>query len=198
MPTITTQPMLRIDYTNHSAQVIDPQGNCVAIYSHVHGRAAAIVRIAREGWLLTPEASWAYTWPPDGRQHPLVHRPRPESPVLDPMPLDPNASPDTVATQIVSHFGPGTWVIGVTTDDPHATVHRADLALPYTPHCGTASHGVPATMAKAIGVLDTHEPHAVITLLTALAVDTCRACQRCWRPAWSSPPTTAPFASANG
>lgn len=178
---------LKIDYTNHSAQILDSEENCVAIYSHFHGRSAMIVRLACEGWLLHPDDNWTYTSPPDGRQHPLIHRPHPEVPVPDPLPLHQDTDDAAEATRIVNHFGPGSSVVGVLTDGPHSTIHRADLAAPRAPHCGMTSHGVLRPVTSALGVVNNPGAHAVVELLTGLGLDACRACRRCWRPTWQLP-----------
>lgn len=183
-----SQYTVKVDYTNQSAQITDGDGRCVAIYSHVHGRDATLFRIARDGWLLDPDGTWEYTWPPDGRQHPLVYRPRPATPVLDTLALDgPDASDLDVATRIINHFGAGSWVIGVLSDAPHASVHRADLNEPRDPVCGMVSHGVPARLVRALGLVEVAAPYAVLALLATIGVETCRPCKRCWRPTWKIP-----------
>lgn len=66
--------LLRLDYTNKSAQIIDRTGGCVAIYSHLGGRDAAVARVAEDGWHLAPGGQWNVTTPPDGREHPVTYR----------------------------------------------------------------------------------------------------------------------------
>jgi len=70
----TDEHLLRLDYTNKSAQIINPAGDCVAIYSHLGGRDAAVARVAADGWHLAPGGQWRTTTPPDGREHPIIHR----------------------------------------------------------------------------------------------------------------------------
>jgi len=67
----TGEHLLRLDYTNKSAQIINPAGDCVAIYSHLGGRGAAVARVADDGWHLVPDGEWRITTPPDGREHPI-------------------------------------------------------------------------------------------------------------------------------
>jgi len=69
--------VLRLDYTNTSAQIIDSDGHVVAIYSGIGGRDAAARRIALDGWHLSPtgtDSGWTYTDPPDGREHTVYHQ----------------------------------------------------------------------------------------------------------------------------
>jgi ribosomal protein L2 len=41
--------VLRVDYTNKSAQIINADGHTAAIYSEIYGREAAVRRIAVDG-----------------------------------------------------------------------------------------------------------------------------------------------------
>lgn len=66
--------LLRLDYTNNSAQIVDAAGDCVAIYSGLGGRDAATARVAEDGWHLAPGGEWRVTTPPDGREHPITHQ----------------------------------------------------------------------------------------------------------------------------
>jgi hypothetical protein len=73
-PPSTAVHLLRLDYPTHTAQIIDPHGRTVAIYSHVGGRDAACARVAADGWELAP-GEWVITSPPDGREHPIRRAP---------------------------------------------------------------------------------------------------------------------------
>lgn len=64
--------LLRVDFSNKSFQIIAPSGKCVALYSHVHDREAALRKATADGWRLTP-GTWTHSCPPDGYEHPVRH-----------------------------------------------------------------------------------------------------------------------------
>lgn len=65
---------MRIDYTNGSAQIIDPTGDTVAIYGPGVTRHTLDSYLHHDGWYIA-ENKWTVTDPPDGRQCPVQQRP---------------------------------------------------------------------------------------------------------------------------
>lgn len=67
--------LVRVDYTNGSAQIIDPTGLTIAIYGPGVTRHTLDGYLSPDRWHLTEDGAWTETYPPDGRQHPVIHRP---------------------------------------------------------------------------------------------------------------------------
>lgn len=96
--------------------------------------------------------------------------------------LDLNATDQAAAEAITRHFGTGTTVLGITgMGGLHPAIHRAELATPFQPHCGTSSHGQPNPIHTVVAVTDRPHAEAVIELLQLAGYQPCRMCRRCWR-----------------
>jgi outer membrane lipoprotein-sorting protein len=68
--------LVRVDYTNKSAQVIDHAGRTVWIYGPGIVRHTLNEHLRRDGWVLTRRGTWTVSPVPDGRDHPVRKSPR--------------------------------------------------------------------------------------------------------------------------
>lgn len=198
--------IVRIDYTNTSAQVLDPNGECIALYGPGVTRHTLDQFLAADGWQLVPGCQWTTSSPPDGREHPI----RKEIPVTDQEPapdnvlqfpavrtIESNAAPSElpeplelltwpripeadIAHAITERFGPGEIVIGVNSGSAsnrfHSTIHGGPLRAGQSP----VSSCQLADIKTVIAVTDDTRFEAVAALLQRGGHDLCRMCHRCW------------------
>jgi hypothetical protein len=187
-----TVHIVRIDYTNGSAQVLNPHGDCVALYGPGVTRNTIDHHLSADGWRLLPDVEWVTTTPPDGREHP-VHPPattpgetmtEPEHPA----PLDLHRVPDEDKPGLITaRFGPGAVVLGLsagfphTTPNSHTSIHRSAVQAATTatgPVALAYCHDLP--IRDVLAVTDDPSAPAVITLLSTAGYEPCRMCRRCW------------------
>lgn len=98
-----------------------------------------------------------------------------------PLDLHPQATDTARRAAITRRFGPGEVVLGITGVGKHPGIHQSPLGAPLLrTRCGQVSHGQPRPVRQVVAVTDDPRPHAVIELLQAAGIETCRMCSRCW------------------